>query len=80
MACALDELAQHDEGSGEEEVEVDDRLALFGTPSELAEAVHPLVRPFNGLITNDKFCLTRHVCLSLRWRSRGGAPPRAAHG
>ena len=27
--------------------------------------------PLNGLIANDKFCLTRHVCLSLRWRGRG---------
>jgi hypothetical protein len=76
----VDELTEHDQGGGEEAVEVDDWAALLGTASELAEAVRPLVRPFNGLITNDKFCLTRHVSLPLRWRSRGGTPPRAAHG
>jgi len=63
---------------GEEEVEVDYGRPLLGAASELAEAVHPGVGPLNGLITIDNFRLTRHVCLSLRWRSRGGTPPRAA--
>jgi hypothetical protein len=79
-AGAPDELADDDEGGGEEEVEIDDGLELLGAASELAVAVHPAVEALNGLITNDKFCLTRHVSLFLRWRSRGGTAPRAAHG
>src|SRR3954462_8377360 len=37
-----------------------------------AEAVQPGVGPLNGLITNDKFCLTRTGWLRLSWpRARG---------
>jgi hypothetical protein len=34
-----------------------------------AQGIHQQMAfaPFNGLITNDKFCLTRHVRLRLRW-------------
>jgi len=34
------------------------------------EAVEPGERPFNGLITNDKFCLTRSGRLRLLERRR----------
>src|SRR3954463_6960257 len=47
QACALDELAEDDEGGGEEELEVDDRLALLGAASDLAVAIHQLVRSFH---------------------------------
>lgn len=32
----------------------------------------------NGLIANDKFCLTRSGCLQLSWRRAGGAGRRVA--
>jgi hypothetical protein len=34
----------------------------------------------DGLVTNDKFCLTRRARVRLRWRGRGGMPSRAARG
>src|SRR5262249_1029770 len=49
-----------------EPVEVHDPLELLGAPAKLAVAVQPAVRALHGPITHDRFCLTRHVCLSLR--------------
>src|SRR6266536_3139741 len=46
-ASALDESAEHHEGGGQEEVEVHDRSELLGAASELAVAVHPVVRPLH---------------------------------
>jgi hypothetical protein len=50
-AGALNELAEHDEGGGEEEVEIDDGLELLGAASELAVAVHPAVGALKHPVT-----------------------------
>jgi hypothetical protein len=76
----LDEAAKDHQGSGQEQVEVHHGLALLGTAAQFTEAIHPGMGPLDGLVTNDKFCLTRHARRRLRWRGRGGCPPRAAHG
>ncbi len=38
---------------------------------QTAEAVEPRMRALNGLITNDKFCLTRTGQLRLSWPRAG---------
>jgi transposase len=45
----LDELTYGDERCGEVEVEVDDLAVLVGHPAELAEPVHPRIRPLDDL-------------------------------
>jgi hypothetical protein len=67
------------EAGGEAQADGDAREALV-VARQAAGARQPRERALNGLITNDKFCLMRHARLRLRWRSRGGAPPRDTHG
>jgi hypothetical protein len=38
---SVDQAADHGEGGGEVEVELDDDLAFVGAPAELAVTVHP---------------------------------------
>ena len=74
------QLAVDDE-AGRELDEAEGVLGLLLPADEpTPEAVKPRVGDFNGLVTNDKFCLTRYVRLRLRWRSQGGAPPRGTQG
>ena len=69
MADAAQEQATHgdmDEGFRH----VEPRLVV---PHQAALADHPAEGALNGLITNDKFCLTRTGRLRLSWpRARGG--------
>ena len=68
------ETAGHEAGHGG----VDEGLAgLAEALVVLAEASavpQPGEGALNGLITNDKFCLTRQVSLSLRWRTSASGP------
>ncbi len=65
-------LVEADKGAsecGEGEVDV---VALLVTHGQAAEPVHPGMGALNGLIANDKFCLTRAVRLRPSWpRARG---------
>ena len=55
-------LASRDEGAGLER--------LCQAQGDTAELLEPADAAFNGLITNDKFCLLRSVRLVLNWRRR----------
>ncbi len=65
--------APADEGSGKGEERLVEVGAALIPDRQSAEAVEPGERALNGLITNDKFCLTRTGQLRLSWpRARGG--------
>jgi hypothetical protein len=65
----LDEAASHDDGGGEEEIEVHHRPGLLGAPAQLAEAVHP------GLGPLDHPSLPQ---LAWGWHALAGDDPRHA--
>jgi hypothetical protein len=68
----LDEI-QADEAGGEVVEGEMDIGAAFVADGEAAVATEPSQRALNGLITNDKFCLTRAERLRLSWpRARVG--------
>src|SRR5215208_5224605 len=50
---------------GECEPKVDDSIHPLGTPHQLLVRVGPRIGAFDGLLANDKFCMSRHARLSL---------------
>src|SRR5262249_39789916 len=70
-------LAEQELGTGELDEGKIVLDPLLPTDQQAPRAIEPAMRPLDGLITNDKFCLTRRTRLRLRWRSQGAATATA---
>ena len=72
-ACSSDEAAREDRDHRDPDMGRKEVGLAIEDDVEPAIAAEPGKQPFNGLITNDKFCLTRTGQLRLSWpRARGG--------
>ena len=63
---------EHEADHGEGDHGLGHFWQLLVVPGQTAPASEPAERALNGLITNDKFCLTRAVRLRLSWRRARG--------